>query len=136
MKRKGPEKIPTDGPSTPLASPFASLNISVSEEQTHPSQTPAAQAQTQPATAPRVLNNGTVLLQRQTAHRHGGCVIVLRDFSRPHNSRELDALARDLKKHCGTGGTVKDRTIEIQGEHIPKIRARLTALGYTPRGEK
>lgn len=43
---------------------------------------------------------------------------------------ELKALAKDLKTICGTGGTVKDDTIEIQGDHRGKISARLRALGF------
>ena len=39
--------------------------------------------------------------------------------------------AKDLKKHCGSGGTVKDGAVEIQGDQREKIAARLTAQGYT-----
>ena len=39
-------------------------------------------------------------------------------------------MAKDLKKHCGSGGTVKDGAVEIQGDHREKIAARLTAQGY------
>ena len=44
--------------------------------------------------------------------------------------RDLDAVAKDLKKHCGSGGTVKDGAVEIQGDHREKIAARLEAQGY------
>jgi translation initiation factor 1 len=43
---------------------------------------------------------------------------------------ELTMLAQQLKKLCGSGGTVKDRNIEIQGDHCDKVIAKLTALGY------
>lgn len=43
---------------------------------------------------------------------------------------DLKALARELKAACGTGGTVKDGAIEIQGDQREKIAARLKALGY------
>ena len=41
-----------------------------------------------------------------------------------------DDLARDLKRACGTGGTIKDGTIEIQGEHRQKIAEVLRKDGY------
>ena len=44
--------------------------------------------------------------------------------------RDLDAVAKDLKKHCASGGSVKDDAVEIQGDHREKIAARLTAQGY------
>jgi len=43
---------------------------------------------------------------------------------------DLKALAKDLKAACGTGGTVKDGDIEIQGDHREKVATRLRALGY------
>ncbi len=45
-------------------------------------------------------------------------------------SEDLKNLAKDLKETCGTGGTVKDGTIEIQGDHRSRVAARLKALGY------
>jgi translation initiation factor 1 len=43
---------------------------------------------------------------------------------------DLKVLAKDLKQTCGTGGTVKDGAIEIQGDQRERIAARLKALGY------
>ncbi len=48
----------------------------------------------------------------------------------PGSSSELAALAQQLKKLCGSGGTVKEGDIEIQGDHCDKVQARLTGLGY------
>ena len=75
-----------------------------------------------------------MLLRRETAHRHGGTVIAVLDFSPPHNEKQLQLLAADLKKYCATGGTVKNGRIEIQGEMLAPIKSRLLALGYNPRG--
>jgi len=44
--------------------------------------------------------------------------------------QDLKALAKTLKQTCGSGGTVKDGTIEIQGDHREKIAAKLNSLGY------
>jgi len=42
----------------------------------------------------------------------------------------ITALAQQLKKLCGSGGSVKDGTIEIQGDHCDKVQVKLTELGY------
>jgi translation initiation factor 1 len=46
------------------------------------------------------------------------------------NQAELNMLAQQLKKLCGSGGTVKDGAIEIQGDHCEKVMAKLSELGY------
>ena len=43
---------------------------------------------------------------------------------------DLKALAKKLKQECGTGGTIKDGVIEIQGEQRQKIADVLQKLGY------
>lgn len=48
----------------------------------------------------------------------------------PAGAETLAALAQQLKKLCGSGGTVKDGTIEIQGDHCDKVQARLSEMGY------
>ena len=48
----------------------------------------------------------------------------------PLSAAEIDALAAQLKKRCGSGGTVRDGVIEIQGEHRDTIVAELVKLGW------
>jgi translation initiation factor 1 len=48
----------------------------------------------------------------------------------PLSAAELDALAAQLKKCCGSGGTVRDGVIEIQGEHRERIVAELVKRGW------
>jgi translation initiation factor 1 len=43
---------------------------------------------------------------------------------------ELDKLGRELKKLCGSGGTVRDNRIEIQGDHRDRLVAELVRRGY------
>lgn len=43
---------------------------------------------------------------------------------------KLAQLASDLKRRCGSGGSVKDGKIELQGDHRDKIAAELKGLGY------
>jgi translation initiation factor 1 len=46
------------------------------------------------------------------------------------SAEDLKALAKELKQACGTGGTIKDGVIEIQGEQREKIAEVLRRLGY------
>lgn len=60
--------------------------------------------------------------------RKGKTVTVISGFT--HNPQTLAALAKSLKASCGSGGTVANNTIEIQGEHAPKLVTLLTQKGY------
>jgi translation initiation factor 1 len=51
-------------------------------------------------------------------------------FDIPLNEGEILELAATLKQKCGTGGSVKDRRIEIQGDQRERIVAVLEKLGY------
>ena len=48
----------------------------------------------------------------------------------PGDLVQLTALAQQLRKLCGAGGSLKDGNIELQGDHRDKVEARLVALGY------
>ena len=70
----------------------------------------------------------TAAIQREKKGRGGKTVTVIRDL---HLSvDDLKALSRQLKQVCGTGGTVKEGAIEIQGDHREAIAAHLRAQGY------
>lgn len=60
--------------------------------------------------------------------RAGKTVTVAIGFQ--HTDESLQSLAQTLKKKCGSGGTAKDGDIEIQGDHVEKVKAELTRLGY------
>jgi translation initiation factor 1 len=47
----------------------------------------------------------------------------------PGSAAEVAALARSLKLACGTGGTLKDGAVELQGDHRDKVEAVLAAAG-------
>lgn len=47
----------------------------------------------------------------------------------PGSAAELTALVRALKSACGAGGTVKDRVVELQGDHRDAVEAFLAARG-------
>lgn len=60
--------------------------------------------------------------------RAGKTVTVASGFQ--HAPESLAKLAASLKKKCGSGGTVKDGEIEIQGEHVARVGEELVKLGY------
>ena len=60
--------------------------------------------------------------------RKGKVVTVIRGLSAAGN--DLAGLLSRLKSLCGAGGTIQEDSLEIQGEHIDRIRAALTELGY------
>jgi len=80
------------------------------------------------AQLPSRKNDGIVRVMRDRKHRGGKTVTVIDGLM--GSQAELTTLAQQLKKLCGSGGTVKDGTIEIQGDHCDKVMAKLTELGY------
>ena len=73
--------------------------------------------------------DGVVRVRRETKGRAGKTVTSIEGV--PLSGAELSALAKDLKRRCGTGGSTKDGVIEIQGDHRDTLVAALEAEGYT-----
>ena len=73
--------------------------------------------------------DGIVRVRRETKGRGGKTVTVITGV--PGADAVINELAGNLKRRCGTGGTVKDGTIEIQGDHSELIVAELTKCGFT-----
>jgi protein-tyrosine phosphatase len=70
----------------------------------------------------------TLKVGRETAGRRGKGVTTV--FDLPFDEDGVRELAALLKQRCGTGGTVKDGRIEIQGDQRERIVAELEKLGY------
>lgn len=73
--------------------------------------------------------DGIVRVERSTKGRKGKGVTVITGI--PLDSGLLKQVAKTLKQKCGSGGTVKSGTIEIQGDHRDVLVAELKAMGYT-----
>lgn len=72
--------------------------------------------------------DGIVRLQRQTSGRRGKGVTVITGILSTDTA--LAALAAEIKKRCGCGGSVKNGTIEIQGDKRDIIKTFLESKGY------
>lgn len=70
----------------------------------------------------------TVYLHRESSGRRGKAVTLVKNLVL--SADDLKALAKKLKEACGTGGTIKDDIIEIQGEQRERIAEVLRKLGY------
>jgi translation initiation factor 1 len=69
-----------------------------------------------------------IYLHRESKGRGGKGVSLVKGLVLSED--DMSALAKRLKQACGTGGTVKDGVIEIQGEHREMIADILRKLGY------
>nr|CRH06423.1 conserved protein of unknown function [Candidatus Magnetococcus massalia] len=72
-------------------------------------------------------NDGIVRVSRETKGRKGKGVTVIKGVAL--DSAGLTQLAKKLKATCGSGGTVKEGSIEIQGDHRERVMAYLTQQG-------
>ena len=73
-------------------------------------------------------NEQTVYLHRESKGRGGKTVSLVKGLVL--SEKDLKALSKQLKQKCGTGGSVKDGVIIIQGENREKIAAILKNQGY------
>lgn len=76
----------------------------------------------------RAASDGVVRVSRETKGRAGKGVTLVRGLALEPVA--LAALGKQLKTACGSGGTVKDGTIEVQGDHCDRIIEALKRDGY------
>ena len=70
----------------------------------------------------------TAYLHRESKGRGGKTVTLVKKLVL--SEKDMKRLAKKLKRACGSGGTIKDGVIEIQGEHRQKIAEFLRKQGY------
>jgi len=75
--------------------------------------------------------DGVIRVRRETKGRGGKTVTAISGV--PLGGEALRELASELKRRCGTGGTVKDGVIEIQGDHRETIVAELSRRGFASK---
>ena len=75
--------------------------------------------------------DGVVRVSRETKGRGGKAVTLVKGVAL--DEAGLIALGKQLKAACGSGGTVKDGVIEVQGDHTDRVVLALKKLGYTAK---
>ena len=81
-----------------------------------------------PKGAPGAAKAAAVRVGRETKGRAGKGVTTIAGL--PMSAADIESLAANLKKRCGSGGTVREGVIEIQGDHCDVIVAELVKLGW------
>ncbi len=80
---------------------------------------------------PRIVGDGVVRVSRQSKGRGGKTVTLVKGVAL--DPVALALLGKQLRTACGSGGTVKDGVIEIQGDHCDLVTDTLTKLGHAPK---
>lgn len=75
--------------------------------------------------------DGVVRVSRETKGRGGKTVALVRGLQL--EATTLAAVGKRLRTTCGSGGTVKDGVVEVQGDHVERVIERLTIEGYKVR---
>jgi len=137
----GNERISTDGGNSLGQNPFAALNgagLPNTRAGTNARSTtgPTTNGPTTdgPVVAGRAApnkNRGRVDIVRSTAGRAGRTVTVVSGFV-GIGLPEKEQLAKKMQKACGSGGTVKDGRIEVQGDQREVVARILTEAGFRP----
>jgi translation initiation factor 1 len=84
-----------------------------------------------PKGAPGAAKLGAIVVGRETKGRAGKGVTTVTGL--PLSPADIEAVATRLKKRCGSGGTVREGVIEIQGDHRDVIVAELGKQGFTAK---
>ena len=129
-------KISTTGGQDLGHNPFGALSAAglpegIKAPSSAASGTPGGAAGGAPGDAKPAKNRGRVEVLRMTAGRGGKTVTVARAFV-GIGLPEKEQLAKKMQKACGSGGTVKDGQIEIQGDQREVVARVLTEAGFRP----
>jgi translation initiation factor 1 len=73
-------------------------------------------------------SDGIVRVTLETKGRKGQGVTVIRGV--PLGADEMATLCKQLKQRCGSGGTIKEGAIEVQGDHRPVVLETLKQRGW------
>ena len=74
-------------------------------------------------------SDGVVRISLQTKGRGGKSVTLVKGL--PLDADGLALLGKQLRTACGSGGTVKDGVVEVQGDHLMTVLAALQKQGYS-----
>jgi translation initiation factor 1 len=122
------KRIPTDGGQSFGHNPFGALS---SEGLPSAPESSLADSVPRIAAKPVKKNRGRVDILRVKAGRGGKTVTVVKNFV-GIGLPEKEQLAKAMQKACGTGGTVKNGQIEIQGDKRAEVARILTEANFRP----
>ena len=122
------KRIPTDGGASLTHNPFAALS---SEGLPPAPENPPTDAAPSSAAKPAKKHRGRVDILRVKAGRGGKTVTVVKNFV-GIGLPEKEQLAKAMQRACGTGGTVKNGQIEIQGDKRAEVARILTEANFHP----
>jgi translation initiation factor 1 len=78
-----------------------------------------------------IVGDGVVRVSRQTKGRGGKSVTLIKGLAL--DATALALLGKKLRTACGSGGTVKDGVIEVQGDHCESVMDVLRSHGHQPK---
>jgi len=134
------KRIPAGGGPDLIHKPFAALTSeglpltpesSTAANSSGTSATPRRLAHSPNEMEPVKKNRGRVDILRVKAGRGGKTVTVVKNFV-GIGLPEKEQLARAMQRACGTGGTVKDGQIEIQGDKREEVARILSEANFRP----
>lgn len=73
-------------------------------------------------------NDGAIRIRREVKGRRGKTVTAI--FGIPLAGRELQQFVKQLKQRCGSGGSIKDGVVVIQGDHRDILQAEIAKRGW------
>jgi len=120
------KRIPTEGGPSLTQTPFATLSSEGLPP--GPNNLPA---NSEPAKPAKAKHRGRVDILRVKAGRGGKTVTVVKNFV-GIGLPEKEQLAKEMQRACGTGGTVKNGQIEIQGDKREAVARILTEANFHP----
>jgi translation initiation factor 1 len=124
------KRIPVNGLQGGLNAAFSALNIEGLPEG------PAVEPPEVSADYGVAVKSGRVVLRRERAQRGGKTVLVVDGFGEQHSMQGIEALGKRLRSACGCGGTVRGRSLEVQGDQAARVRSFLEGEGFQVAGER
>jgi translation initiation factor 1 len=92
---------------------------------------PVSQCRCKKAPTPAPAGDGVIRVGLEKKGRGGKTVSIISGL--PGNEATLQALLTECKRRCGSGGTIKNGVIEIQGDHRDLLIEILTGKGFKPK---
>ncbi|MGZ8287881.1 MAG: translation initiation factor Sui1 [Telluria sp.] len=77
------------------------------------------------------IGDGNVKVMLQTKGRGGKAVTLVKGLAL--DAAQLAQLGKQLRSACGSGGTVKDGVLEVQGDHCELVLSELAKQGFKPK---